>query len=1106
MQFLIEEEKQKILNESHLAESDYSADITIHELFEQQATRSPTDIALLYNDQLLTYDELNIKANQLAHYLRKLKTKPDSLIGLCMDPSLELMVTLLAILKAGGAYVPFDPSYPAERLQFMIEDANLTLLLTDSKQGGIFKNAKVNLVCLDENKELIANEDISNPVNINEPENLAYVIYTSGSTGKPKGVMITHRNVVNFIHWFSNALCISNHDIVDFSSSISFDFSVATTLFPICAGAKVVICPQTRRTDPYLYIQHLLKSQASIIKITPSRFRQIREFINPDHAFDSLKWLVFGGETIFAKDVADWLKQFPNHKILNEYGPTETTVATSWLVVDKTNINQFEKYIPIGKPALNSELYILNENLDPVPFGTIGELYIGGMGVAKGYLNRAELTANRFITNPFSHHPYAKMYKTGDLCHYLDDGNIEFSGRIDQQIKIRGFRVETAEIETGLVLHECIQAAAVIARENQSGEKQLIAYYVINNTGPVPSTRELRAFLQKYLPEYMIPTAFVAMKTLPINPNGKLDREALPDPSPQANEPYVAPRTELEKIIQEIWIQVFNFAHISVYDNFFELGGHSLAAARIISKMRKKLKKEIKLQAFYNAPTIRELAQIINQAEDIDKTHFHYPVLQKAPKMVPLSEMQLLLWLAQKFHSKSKALNIIDSRRLSGQINLAALNFAFECAFKKHPILYYQVSNFFPANYLQKNIRFKVAERDIKHLSEEEKEKELCTSLRLMKKHMWKKRMPLIKAILFHIDEKTVELQICLSHLISDEISTKILFSDLSNFYISYLNKLNLDIKTENVSYLHYALLECDNFNSKTEKAIAFWREYLKDANSILFPISAILKNEKTEDTPCTTYIKLPEKSLKILESFCKQHYLTITDSLCAAVSLALVPYIDSNQSEGGKTLAINLVRSTRDNEVYDNAIGCFIRNDLIKIHINHSNSENFVELAKEVHNSISKTAPYQTCATIIKIACLFKDYWKNKKISSFLINQCARFLSKTFRSFKLNHEVLNMYGRMFLAGSDRFFLAEINIMNNFLSHYKSENSHQFGMKLKDRKHCQFERIVATNILDICFERDMQNNAYLIISGNVHSALREEIGNTIFRKLNEIYS
>lgn len=1099
LEFLTAEEKQKILFDWNNTTRDYPADKTIYQLFEAQVETAPSQIALFYEDEFLTYAELNERANQLAHYLQKQGAKPDSLIALCMDPSLDLIIAILAILKSGGAYVPFDSAYPKERLQFMLEDCQAALLITKTKYVDLFKKSQTHLICLDKIPSHLDKQSSDNLEPCNGPDNLAYIIYTSGSTGKPKGVMITHRNVVNFIHWFQQALSITRNDIVDFSSSISFDFSVATTLFPLATGAKIAICPQSKRKDLYLYIDHLIKSRATIIKLTPSRFRQLKEFVTPAHTFESLRWLVFGGEATFVNDVQAWLTQFPHHKLLNEYGPTETTVATSWIMLDPNTLNQFNQYVPIGKPAANSQLYILDKQMNLCPIGTIGELYVGGVGVAKGYLNRSSITMSRFIPNPFAKNPNAKLYKTGDLCKYLPDGNIEFVGRIDHQVKIRGFRVETSEIELCLISHDCIKMAVVHPRESRSGEKQLVAYYVLEENHPLLSNRELRHHLKKHLPEYMIPTSFVRLMSLPMNANGKLDRQALPEPPIPAKEHYVAPRNELERILQTIWLEVFNLEYISVEENFFELGGHSLAAARIISKIGKKFHKEIKLQEFYNAPTIRELASLIRNTK---KTNHSLNVFSPPsfPNMIPLSEMQLFLWLAQKFHSKAKGLNIIDRRRLSGKINIPALNFAFECVFKKHPILYYHVPKHFPGQYLQKNIFFNLIEKDIKQIPDPERETELSTSFSSLKKYTkWKKGSPLLVAKLFYLDEETSELQICISHLISDEVSSEILFSDLSTFYVRYLNKLNLDINVEKNSYLTYTLAERNHHHAKAKQSIVFWSNYLKDATSIMFTKNDILPRASQQNVLCTTYIDLPENYIHRLKSFCAQHQLSITDSLCAAVGRALTPYVEGSQ----KTLALNLVKSTRDNEIYDNTIGFFVRNDIIKIPVNASH--NLVALAKEVHHSISKTSSYQACPGIIKIACLFKKHWENKKISNFIIKMISYCLANIFHSFKLNPHILAMYGRMFLAGSNRYFLAEVNIMNNFLENRIREPSYLFGMKLQKIENFQGERMVAKNIVDICFERDYQNKNHLIISGNLQAAVREKIGKNILQQLSEIH-
>lgn len=1143
LSFLTTEERQQILVDWNQTHSDYPRDKTIHQLIEEQVEKIPNHIALIFQGDTLTYNQLNEKANQLAHYLQKCSVQANTPVAICMEPSADLMVAILAVLKAGGAYVPLDPNYPAERLQFMLHDTQAKIIITQSTLINCFKERGLNnllncfsdgmtsvtgqnvamphgeqhdlesdlnhaainnylkLIFMDEHADQLAKYPITNLAKVNNAESLAYIIYTSGSTGKPKGVMITHRNVNHFIHWFSNALPISNKDIFDFSSSISFDFSVPNTLFPIVKGAKVAICPELNKKDPHLYIDHLLENRVTFIKITPSYFRQLKGFVTSEHKFSALRYIVFGGETSFAKDIKDWLAKFPHHLILNEYGPTEATVATSWLIVDKNNINNFKNNIPIGKPALNSQLYILNKDLQPLPIGITGELYIGGEGVAKGYLNRAEVTAEKFINDLFCDDPSARLYKTGDLCRYLPDGNIEFIGRIDHQVKIRGFRIETGEIETCLILHPLVKEAIVLVREDEMGEmseKQLIAYCVVKEMLRVPSVHELRQYLQEHLPDYMIPTVFVILDAFPLSPNGKLDRNALPVPTLPINQRYIAPSTALEQTVAEIWSNVLNLKQISVDNNFFELGGNSLSAARIISKIERVKNKEMKLQDIYDAPTIKELSIIINNAKYID-TPKNQKKLGFDSKYIPLSDMQFILWLMQKFYPVTKGLNIVDRRRVSGMLDIQSLKFSLECICRKHEILCYQLSKYIPVQYQQEKTNFKIIEKDLSQLSSTEKEMELFASLKYLKRFSsWKKESPLIIVVLFNLGNNTSELQISMPHIVSDEVSPEIIFADLSAFYLSYKKNGKLNNFSENVQYKDYILLERDHLETNLDRDTEFWEEYLKNTDLFTLPSSVIVKDKEIKNTLCTTYFSLPEKELNNLQTFCVKNRLSMTDSLCAAVGLSLVNYLDTSKNNNSKIMAINCVKSTRNNDIYDNTIGFFVRTDLIRMDM--SDSPNFVELSKRIQKSVMETTPYQASPVIMKLAFLFKKHWQNKKIGILFIKMFIILYEKIFYNLKLNRNILMMYGRMFLAEKRKNFLVEVNIFNNFITNNHKKNN-LFGLKLQQVSNHHEEKMSAKNILDICFARDNQNKAYLIVSGNLKSYMREQIGKDIIKHI-----
>ncbi len=1077
--------------------SVYPCHKTLSQLFEEQVEAYPHHVALIFRTQTLSYAELNAKANQLAHYLRKLGVGNNTLVPICVESSLELIIGILGILKAGGAYIPLDPNNLSERQQFILEDIHASVFITQATFMNNFENTDVQFVCLDTQGSQINDCITTNPTHINDANSLAYVIYTSGSTGKPKGVMITQRNIQHFIHWFAKALSITHEDIFDFSSSIAFDFSVATTIFPIMVGAKIAICPEASKQDPYLYLQHLIQTQVSIFKITPSHFRQFKEVVLNEQISLPLKYVIFGGETLYVRDLKDWLAQFPKHTLFCEYGPTEATVATSWIKVNQNNINHFINTIPIGEPALNAQLYILNDHMQTVGIDELGELYIGGDGVAAGYLNREESTKQAFIKDPFHNDPKAKIYKTGDFCRLLADGNIEFVEREDFQIKIRGFRVETAEIENCLILHASIKDAVVLINQSQmdqTEEKELIAYCVPKK-GVTLDTHELRQYLQHQLPDYMVPAFIVSINALPLSANGKLDRKKLPAPEALMHHSDVVPHSALELILKNIWLETLHLKEIGIEDNFFELGGNSLSAARIITKVKQTMKKEIKLQDFYRSPTISSLAKMINQLTEITETQLDNKESKNTySNKIPLNELQFLFWLMRLFYSKSRVMNIIGRRRVAGKLDIKAINYAFEAVCYKHPVLCYHVSRYYPIQFPQKITKLRVFEKDISHLSSQQQEHELLNSLNELEHFSWKQNSPLIMVRLFYLQDEISEVQIAMSHFISDEISIQIIFDDFSQYYLSYEIHTQLNIVPGTLQYKHYIQQENQHLNDNLSMDIQFWETHLKNVSLFTFPPQYIKENIITS---CTTYLEIPENDLKRLQTLCSKNHLSITDSLCAAVASVLVNYLE----KANKVMAINLVKSTRYIDVYDKTIGLFVRSDLIKIDLNQS--PKFIELSKQIQNSIADSAPYQPCPAIVKLGCLLKNEWKNKKLANFFIKLISKTSALIFYKSKLNQLVLMMFGRVYLVINKHRFFVDVNILNNFIIANTNTNNSLFGYPLQMLKPYQQDKIVADEVLNVWFDRDDHNKAYLILSGKLTSGFQHKLGQEIINTISQ---
>ncbi|WP_445305063.1 amino acid adenylation domain-containing protein [Microcoleus sp. Pol12B4] len=605
-----EKERHQLLVEWNDTRADYPSDRCIHKLFEAQVARNPDAIAVVFEDQKLTYGELNKRANQVAHYLQKLGVKPEVLVGICVERSLEMAIGILGILKAGGAYVPLDPGYPPERLVFMLKDAQTPVLLTQKHLVEKLPEVGTSAICLDADWQAIARQKEENITVAVTAENLAYVIYTSGSTGKPKGAANTHKGICNRLLWMQDAYELTASDRVLQKTPFSFDVSVWELFWPLLTGARLIIARPEGHRDGFYLVELIPGQQITTLHFVPSMLQLFLEEPGLDFCH-CLKRVITSGEALSFELQERFFNRL-NAELHNLYGPTEAAVDVSFWACTR---QRYPGIVPIGRPIANTQLYILDRYLQPLPIGVPGELHIGGAGLARGYLNRPELTAQKFIPNPFSNSPDARLYKTGDRARYLPDGNIEYLGRIDSQVKMRGYRIELGEIEETLRQHCAVRDAAAIARDDGSGNKRLVAYLVLNQD-KLPSISNLRGYLQQKLPEYMVPAAFVMLESLPLTPNGKVDRKALPAPDrdrPELEEALAAPSTAIEKILAEIWAQVLGLEQVGIDDNFFELGGDSILSIQVISKANQAGLRLTPKQLFQHQ-TIAQLAAVTDIA------------------------------------------------------------------------------------------------------------------------------------------------------------------------------------------------------------------------------------------------------------------------------------------------------------------------------------------------------------------------------------------------------------------------------------------------------------------------------------------------------------
>jgi amino acid adenylation domain-containing protein len=584
--------------------------VCTHQLFEQQVARASTTVAVVCGQRQLSYRDLNERANKVAHWLRRRGVGPDVLVGVCLERSPEMIVALLAVWKAGGAYVPLDSGYPAERLSFMIEDAQPVVLLTEEKCRQLFSTIGDRAISLDSEWYVFDQETSDNLTPTAGPANLAYVMYTSGSTGKPKGAMITHRGLVNYLWWAIRNYAVETGCSVPVHSSISFDLTVTSLYTPLLAGGTVELLPDD------VGAQNLVAAlqrtgDRSLVKITPAHLQLLSQQISSADAGGMSRVFVIGGENLLAENLEFWRVAAPATRLINEYGPTETVVGCC--IYELRAMDPRSGSVPIGRPIANTQLYVLDPALRPLPPGETGELYIGGAGVARGYLNRPELTAERFLPDPFTDVSDSRLYKTGDLARYRADGTLEYLGRTDDQVKVRGYRMELGEIEATLAAHPKVQSCAVVAREDDPGHKQLVGYFTTPERD-APSTDDLRKFLMERLPEYMVPARFVRLDSLPLTVNGKVDRNALPVPSKKLSSVGNGgtPLTKTAKTVASLWSESMRVDGIGPDDDFFEIGGDSITAVALITRIRAAFGCDPGLAVLFERPTIAGMSQVID--------------------------------------------------------------------------------------------------------------------------------------------------------------------------------------------------------------------------------------------------------------------------------------------------------------------------------------------------------------------------------------------------------------------------------------------------------------------------------------------------------------
>ena len=934
--FLTEEEKHKLLVEFNDTKVDYAMDKTIVELFEEQVERSSENVAIVFEDIELTYSELNEAANQLGNYLRhNYNIQPDDLIAIKLERSEKMIIAIFGILKSGGAYVPIDLNYPQERIDYIEKDTSAKVTIDDAFFEN-FENQKANYI-----KENLAI--------ISKPNNIVYVIYTSGTTGQPKGVMIENSGLVNRLTWMQKAYPLSKADTLIQKTTYSFDVSVWELLWWSLNGAKLSIPKSGSEKDPAELIENIYKNKVTVMHFVPSMLSVFLEFIKENASqkayLKTLKQVFVSGEALILHQRKLFYNELPHISLMNLYGPTEASIDVShYNCGEQHNISS----IPIGKPIDNTSLYILDEKFDLIPIGVVGKLYISGTGLSRGYLNKLELTAEKFIDNPFE--AGTKMYDTGDLARWLPDGNIEFLGRKDFQVKIRGFRIELGEIENAILeFSEDLKQVVVDVKENKQ-DKGLIAYLACSSN---IDKSALRNFLQNSLPDYMIPSFYVVLESLPLTPNGKLDRKALQNVGGEdiIRKEYSAPSTKTEEILAAIWQEVLGIDKIGVNDNFFDLGGHSLMISQVTNRIHKQLGKTISFKIFFANPIIKDLSEQLKESK--------YLSIPNATEAVayPLTASQSRFWVLSQLEGGSLAYNITAAVKLTGKVDFDKFEESFQLLINRYEIL----RTYFKSNvegevqqYIlpSEKVAFKIILKDFSEI--ENQENEVANYLQEISNTSFDlEKGPLIRASLIKLKDKEYVFFLSLHHIIGDGWSLELLISEIVKIYNDLVEGRTINLPELSIQYKDYAVwLNEELYQEKYLASEKYWVQKFKGEIPVLNLPSFNKRPLVQTFNGNTISHQFANTFLEKLKVFSKEQDVTLFMTLMSGIKALLYRYTGQDDIIVGTPIA------GREHPDLENQMGLFL--NTLPIRTQFKEKSTFLELLAKEKETLLEAYDYQ--------------------------------------------------------------------------------------------------------------------------------------------------
>jgi amino acid adenylation domain-containing protein len=942
LNLLSSSERLHLLSLSNQAPSPFPALSSIHLLFEQQVRRTPLSIALCFDDHLLSYAQLNARANQLAHYLRSLGVGPDVLVAICLHRSVELIVGLLGILKAGGAYLPLDPAYPQERLSFMLDDAQVQVLLTEDSLLDTLPAHWGYTFCLDSQWPDIASLSSLNPAPLTDSDNLAYVIYTSGSSGLPKGVCITHR-AVNRLVCETDYLQIMEGDVVAQASNVSFDAATFEIWGALLHGARLQGVRKEVMVSPPELAAQIERDGMTILFLTTALFNQVARAA--PGSLKGMRAVLFGGQMVDPGSVREVLEAGYAGRLVHVYGPTESTTFATWQLVE--GVAAGARTIPIGRAIANTSVYILDGGMGMVAEGVLGELYLGGAGLARGYLGGEELSGEKFVPHPYSEAGGERLYRTGDVARHVRGGEIEFMGRVDEQVKVRGYRIELGEIEAVLMEHAAVRECVVVAVEKEETDKQLVAYVVAQADGE-PTSKEMREHLKEKLPEYMMPSAFVLLEHLPLTPNGKVDRKALPAPEQgrTAQQPeYLAPRTVVEEILAGIWCEVLKVGQVGVNDDFFELGGHSLLATQVVSRARESLGVDVEIRQLFESPTVAELAQEIESSLK-GEPEAEIPLLVRVSReqTLPLSFAQQRLWFINKLAPESPFYNMPYGVRLTGELDLAALGETLSEIIRRHESLrtcFVEVDGQ-PQQIILPASKVSLDVQDLSALPEGERQAEVQRLASEEAQRPFDLRIGPVRMRLLRASESEHVLLLTLHHITSDGWSMSILIREVAALYETYRQGQESSLAELSIQYADFAMWQRKWLQGEVlDRQLSYWKRQLAGAPSVLELPTDRARPPVQSFHGAYEPFKLSRGLSEELQRLSRHEGATLYMTLLAAWQILLSRYAAQEDVVVGSPIA------NRNRKELEDLIGFFVNTLVLRTDL--SGNPTFIEVLKRV-------------------------------------------------------------------------------------------------------------------------------------------------------------